>query len=167
MFYEDILKNLYNEKVKFVVAGGVAMVLYGVVRLTVDLDLVVFLEKSNLERFVSVIKNLGYKQKLPVDEKDFLDPAIRRKWREDKNMTVFSFYKPDKPINIVDVFIEEPIPFDEIEKEMVLFDAGDFTIPVISKKHLKLMKLSADREQDRADIEVLEALESEQGRYEL
>jgi len=161
MFYEEILGCLYKEKIRFAVAGGVALVLHGVVRLTIDLDLIVYLKEDNIEKFLSVLKDLGYKSKLPVAEKDFLDSKVREKWRDEKNMVVFSFYHPDKKINLIDVFIGEQIPFDEIEKELVWFNAGKFKIPVISKKHLKLLKQISGRPQDIADIEGLEALEQE------
>lgn len=161
MFYENLLKTLYYEKIKFVVTGGVALVLYGVVRLTVDIDLIVSLEEENLKKFLSIIKDLGYLPKLPIDAIEILDPKKRSEWKKEKNMIVFNFYCKDKPINQIDLFIEEPIPFGEIEKEIVWFDVKDFKIPVISKRHLKFMKKISGREQDKADLEILELLEKE------
>ncbi len=161
MFYEDLLKELYNENVKFVVTGGVALVLYGVVRLTVDIDLIVSLKKDNLKKFLKILKNLGYVPKLPLDAEEILEPKKRNEWRKEKNMIVFNFYQKNKPINQIDLFIDEPIPFNEIEKEIVWFDVKDFKIPVISKRHLKFMKKISGREQDKADLEILELLEKE------
>ncbi|MDD5009418.1 MAG: hypothetical protein PHU49_11440 [Syntrophorhabdaceae bacterium] len=161
MFYEDVFRGLNKAKIRFAVTGGVAMVLYGGVRLTVDLDLIVCLRADNLEKFIAALDKLGYKPKLPVDGKAFLDPAMRSRWAEEKNMVVFSFHRPDKPMNLIDVFIREPIDFDEIEKELVWFEAADLRIPVISKRHLKQLKSSTHREQDAADIRVLESMEED------
>lgn len=38
MYYEDVFRGFQKHKVKYVVVGGVAVVLHGVVRLTADLD---------------------------------------------------------------------------------------------------------------------------------
>jgi len=45
-------------------------------------------------------------------------------------MEVFSFYHPQTPIRLIDVFVDEPIRFDEIEREIVMFKARDIEIPV-------------------------------------
>jgi hypothetical protein len=44
LIYEEIFRALNAKKVKYVVVGGVGLVLHGVVRLTADLDLIVRLE---------------------------------------------------------------------------------------------------------------------------
>jgi hypothetical protein len=59
----------------------------------------------------------------------------------------------------IDVFIEEKIPFGEIEKDMVTVTAKDIEIPVVSLQHLKRLKKAAGRPQDLADIDTMEALE--------
>jgi len=41
VFCEEVFRKLGDKKVKYAVAGGVALVLHGVVRLTADLDLIV------------------------------------------------------------------------------------------------------------------------------
>ena len=90
-----------------------------------------------------------------------LDPAIRETWKREKGMVVFSFIEPSQPMALVDVFIEEQIPFPEVMQEIVRMEARGITIPVVSLRHLKRLKQSAGRPQDLADIEAIEALESE------
>jgi hypothetical protein len=159
VFYEEVFRKLTDREVKYAVAGGVALVLHGVVRLTADLDLIVELSTENLRKFIRAINELGYKPKPPVDAEDFIDPLNRKAWKEEKGMEVFSFYHPKMPINLIDVFVNEPIGFNEIESEIVIFKARDIKIPVISKKHLKALKRKANRPQDIADIEALEEIE--------
>jgi len=166
MFYEEVFRKLGERKVRYAVAGGIALVLHGVVRLTADLDLIVELTNENLNKFISAINELGYKPKPPVKAEDFIDPLKRKTWKEEKDMEVFSFYHPTMPINLIDVFVDEPIRFDEIEKEIVIFKARDIEIPVISIKHLKILKRKANRPQDIADIEAIEELESMEGKGE-
>jgi hypothetical protein len=44
MNYEKVFKALNKARVKYVIAGGVAVVLHGFMRLTNDLDLIVLLD---------------------------------------------------------------------------------------------------------------------------
>jgi len=159
VFYEEVFKKLTDRQVKYAVAGGVALVLHGVVRLTADLDLIVDLGTENLRKFINVINELGYKPKPPVSAEDFINPLNRKVWKKEKGMEVFSFYHSTMPMNLIDVFVNEPIGFNEIESEIVIFKARDIQIPVISKKHLKALKRKANRPQDIADIEALEEIE--------
>jgi len=46
MFYEELFEKLNMSGVDYVVVGGVALVLHGVVRLTADLDLMVHLRRG-------------------------------------------------------------------------------------------------------------------------
>ena len=159
MFYEEVFRKLSDREVKYAIAGGVALVLHGVVRLTADLDLIVELSIENLKKFITVMNDLGYKPKPPVSAEDFINPLNRKTWKEEKGMEVFSFYHPKMPMNLIVVFVNEPIGFNEIESEIVIFKAKDIEIPVISKKHLKSLKRKANRPQDIADIEALEEIE--------
>jgi predicted nucleotidyltransferase len=158
MYYEDVFRRLNEKKVRYIVIGGVALVLHGVVRLTVDLDLMLDLDKNNLEKFVSVVKSLGYKPKMPVKTKDFFDPNMRNKWRKEKNMKVFSFYNPKKPINLIDVFFDEPIDFNKIYKSRKVIKVDNFKLPIISIEHLIKLKKLSGRAQDIADIKSLKKL---------
>ena len=158
-FYEEVFTELGKSKVRYVVAGGVALVLHGVVRLTGDLDLLVELSASNLKRFASVMDRLGYQPKVPVKIADFISVETREKWIKEKGMRVFSFFHPKKKAELIDVFVEEPIPFDEVDKEKKEVEVQGITIPIISVRHLKALKQMAGRPQDLADIHALEELE--------
>ena len=161
MFYEEVFRKLGEKKIRYAVAGGIALVLHGAVRFTSDLDLIVELSAYNLENFISAMNELGYKPRLPVKTDDFADPLMREKWIVEKGMEVFTFYHPELRINQVDVFVKEPLKFDALEKELVWITAKDVTIPVVSLAHLKILKRIAGRPQDFADIEALEELEKE------
>ena len=161
MFYEDVFKKLDEEEVRYVVIGGVALVLYGVVRLTVDLDLFVDMSGPNLKRFLKAMKDLGYKPKMPVKAEDFVNPEKRRRWKEEKGMQVFSFYHPTQPMKLIDVLVDEPIPYEVVNGQKRVVIAKGISISVPSIEHLKQMKRIAGRPQDLADIEALEAMERE------
>jgi hypothetical protein len=162
MYYENVFRSLQKNNIRYAVAGGVALVLHGVVRFTADLDLIVDLEQENLRHFVQVMTELGYRPRNPVNAGEFLDPPIREKWKREKGMEVFSFVDPSQPMTLIDVFIEAKIPFQEVMQEVVKMEARGILIPVVSLRHLKRLKKAAGRPQDIADIEAIEALESEE-----
>ncbi len=159
MYYERVFKALQEQKIRYAVAGGVALVLHGVVRFTADLDLIVDLEQENLSRFVRAMQELGYRPRNPVKAEALIDPQNRASWKRDKGMVVFSFATQASSMELVDVFIEEVLPFVEIQKELFMVTAKGISIPVLSLKHLKQLKKVSNRPQDLADIEALEAME--------
>jgi hypothetical protein len=56
----EILCALVDKGVQFVVAGGAAIVLHGIQRMTLDLDIAVSLERTNLLRFISILNQLKF-----------------------------------------------------------------------------------------------------------
>ncbi|MFH1055151.1 MAG: hypothetical protein V1744_03530, partial [Candidatus Altiarchaeota archaeon] len=159
MYYEDVFKALNNAGVDYLVVGGVALVLHGVVRMTVDLDLVVDESEANLEKFVSAVEKLGYKPKVPVKLRDFVDEKKRRQWVVEKNMKVFSVYNPKAPYMIVDVLLDGQLDYPKLKRDRIVVDAGGIKVPVVSIKHLKELKLLSGRVQDVMDVKSLDELE--------
>jgi hypothetical protein len=78
MLYEEVFRKLHDKNVKYSVAGGVALVLHGVVRLTADIDLIVEMSTENLQKFIAAMNELGYKPKPPVKAEDFMNPLNRK-----------------------------------------------------------------------------------------
>lgn len=76
-FYEEVFRALNKAKVKYVVAGGVAVVLHGYRRNTDDLDLYVLLEEKNLDYLFDALKSAGYSPKVPVTKEQFKDKRQR------------------------------------------------------------------------------------------
>jgi len=159
IFSEKLFKELEKAGVKYLVVGGVACVLYGVVRLTRDVDLFVDLKQDNLEKFIEVMSKLGYKPRAPVDPMDFADENKRKEWMQGKNMLVFSFYHPIHGMELIDVFIYEPMKFAVASKDRKVFNAKGIRIPVISITNLKKLKRLSGRPQDLADAKALEEIE--------
>ena len=158
LYFEDIFKALKKAQIDYVVVGGLATVLHGVVRMTADLDLVVALNQENITNFSKVMKNLGYKPKAPVSVEQLGDPKKRQEWIHEKNMQVFSFYHVTEHYKLIDVFITEPISFNELNKAKKVIRVEDFEIPICSLEHLIEVKKKAGRPQDMADIKALKKL---------
>jgi hypothetical protein len=151
-FLKKLFSSLNKENVKYMVAGGVAVNLYGIERATADIDIILMLNDKNLSQFVKVAKRLALKPKLPVKIEDFIDSNKRREWIKNKNMKVFSLYDTKNPFFLLDVFVEIPFNFNEVYRQRKRIKFEDTTIPVVPIKELINMKEKSNRPQDKADI---------------
>jgi hypothetical protein len=152
MDYEKVFKALNKAKVKYVIAGGIAVVLHGFMRLTNDLDLIVFLQKQNLGKFFDALKRIGYMPKVPVTKEQFQDHQQRAMWKKEKGMIVFSFVHRNPPFEMIDMFVDEPIKFDEIYRLHEKIKLKSVVVPVIGVDHLIRLKQKASRPKDLDDI---------------
>lgn len=160
-WYLDTFRELVQADVKFVVVGGVAINLLGAPRFTADLDLVVALDEPNVLKFADCMTRLGFVPKVPVKARDFAVAENRERWRNEKNMRVFSFTKPDNLLEVVDIFVYEPIPFADMWDKRELIPIEEVIVPVVSIDHLIALKEEAYRLQDVSDIEALEKIKGE------
>lgn len=62
----EILTGLARERVRFLVVGGVAVVLQGHPRFTADLDLVLDLDPDNAVKALGVLAASGFRPRPPV-----------------------------------------------------------------------------------------------------
>ncbi len=80
----DIFAALNAERVKYLVVGGIAVILYGVNRFTWDVDVAVELTMDNLARLVGALERIGFVPGVPVPVQGLADPQTRRMWLEQK-----------------------------------------------------------------------------------
>jgi hypothetical protein len=150
--FKNIFDSLSRERVKYMLAGGVAVNLYGVERATADFDIVVLLEEENLLKFVSAVQGLGMKPKMPVKLEDFVDSKKRQKWITTKGMKVFSLYDPRNPFFLMDVFTEVSFDFNEVYRQRKKIRLEDTLINLVPITILIEMKEGTGRPQDQADV---------------
>lgn len=156
--YLKVLEALNRHGVDYVVVGGFAAVLHGNNRFTADLDLVVNLQPAEAKKTIHALLSIGMQSRLPVDPLLFADPATRKDWIAQKNMMVFSMLDPSTPAFVVDLFVDLPIPFEDLRSQAVKFTLGGQSVPVCSVDHLILMKQRSGRQVDLQDIESLRFL---------
>lgn len=152
---DQIFRALNDADVRFVVVGGLAVILHGHLRATRDLDLVIDLEPSNCLRGLDALRGIGLRPRLPVSLADFADPAIRRDWHDNRNMLVLQLWDPDNEERAVDLFVREPVEFEGLYREAAIKTLQGTSVPVASIRHLIQMKRDAARPRDRDDIEAL------------
>ena len=153
---EAIFRALNDAGVRYLVAGGLAVNAHGYLRYTKDVDFVLHLESGNIERALSALGTLGYRPALPVAASQFADPEQRESWIRDKGMRVFQLWSDEHVETPIDIFVDEPFPFDEeYGRALTKPLYGTIEVRFVSIPTLIRMKEEADREQDRIDIEHL------------
>ena len=155
----EIFKSLDDAEVRYLVVGGVAVVLHGYPRFTADLDLVLELTQANASAAIAALQTLGYRPRAPVRAKDFANDDIRATWREEKGLTVFSLWSPNHPATEVDLFVEEPFDFSEAWSRRLdaLLEDGT-TVHVVGIDDLRALKQRVGRPKDLDDITQLDAI---------
>lgn len=156
--YDDVYAAFERAGVRYVVVGGMAVVMSGHVRATVDLDVVVDLDPAAAQRAVHALEGLGLQPRVPVSAEDFADPTTRETWIRDKHMQVLSFYDPQHLAREVDVFVAYPLDFEALVARAGPTKVGDRVVPVAAPEHLIEMKRAAGRPRDLEDIEALQRL---------
>ena len=154
-----IVRALNESRVRFIVAGGLAVNAHGFLRFTKDIDLILQLDALNLRSAFGALSALGYRPMVPVTAEQFGDRELRSILIREKGMRVLQFWSDEHRETPVDVFVDEPFSFDEeyaraFVKELA--DAGP--VHFVALATLIEMKEAAGREQDRIDVEHLRLL---------
>ena len=164
MYYESVFRTFQLEKVSYLIAGGMAVNLYGVPRFTKDLDILIDPSEENLKRLSRCLRSLGYQPKVPVSLDVFLDPANWMKWKREKGMIALNFYHPGKPYEEIDLLVNVPLSFSEAKRNSEIIRAGNLRLKLVGIDDLIRLKRQAKREQDLADIEALRKVKKATGR---
>lgn len=157
IIYEDVIRAFQQQKVRYVLVGGIAVNLLGSLRSTADMDILLEMSDENLATAVKILKKTGYRVKQPVDPLGLADKTTREYWIKKKHMKAFNFYKEDG-LSEVDIIINTPVTFEEAQKGLLRVKSGNLTIPVISIDNLIMMKKNTGRNIDKLDIEELKKI---------
>jgi len=154
--FEAIVRALTEARVRYLVAGGLAVNAHGYLRFTKDADLVLSLEPENTQRAMTALAGLDYRPAVPVSIEQFADPQQRRGWIEEKGMEVFQLVSDTHRETPIDLFVKEPFPFDdEYRNALIKPFHDDLEVAFVSLPTLIRMKEAVAREQDRIDVEHL------------
>lgn len=158
--YAQILTALAEARVRFVVAGGVAVVIHGVERMTMDIDLAVDFAPDNLNRFVATMKALGMQPRVPVPHDFIEDPENVRRMIVEKNALVFTYIDPNDPLKQVDVFLTPELSYAALAADSIVRLIYGTPVHVASIDTLIRLKRRVKplRPKDAHDIAELEKL---------
>jgi hypothetical protein len=108
VIYADVLARLARDEVRYVVTGGVAVLLHGYPRATRDLDIVVDASPAEAERATRSLMSAGFSPTLPLP----------------LHMLVV-LTMTDAAGRSVDVFARYPVAFEELWANSELVSVGD------------------------------------------
>lgn len=149
---EKICGALRNAGVRYAIVGGHAVALHGVVRGTLDIDVVVWWTRATLVRAEAALNAIGLMSRLPVTAREVYD--FRDEYVRNRNLTTWNFYNPDDPLEQVDVIITDDLAGKRTKA--VALPTGP--VRVLSVMDLIAMKRRSGRPQDLEDVRALEKL---------
>lgn len=160
--FVEILSQLHDHHVEFVIVGGVAASLHGGSRVTFDLDVVPSLAPESWEAVVDLLWSLGARPRIPEPVERIRDVGQVRRWRREKGMLALNFRTPDCSTE-VDLVVGESDGFEGLRQRAVRVTVGERTFFVASIDDLIAMKQRAGRPQDMLDISELRDIQKRIG----
>lgn len=148
--FTDFINLLEKKKVKYVLVGGLAVIMNGHFRTTKDMDIFYEREEDNCQSLLDVIKEFGFGYlRLTVD--DLMDEK--------------GFIKLGTEPERIDLFCELPgVSFNEVFNQAFEYkEEENFSVRVIHINHLIQNKKAVGRSQDKADVEKLEKILKRKG----
>jgi hypothetical protein len=152
-----ILRGLHDHEVDYVLFGSTAMLFFGFVRNTQDVDVVIASDEANLRRVHDWLVSIDAHLKLKPQRRF----GSRERWQMFKgaNATVLT------SCGQIDVVqrIEGMPPFERLVAESEIFDHEGMRVRVMNRRTLIELKRGRASLQDLADIEAIEQLDALDG----
>ena len=142
--FKDLLHIFAEERVRFLVVGGYAVIHHAQPRYTKDLDLWVEPTQENARRLMRAFGKFGLPL-LGLNESDFAQPG-----------TQFSIGVSPCEIDLLTTI--PGLEFPSSWESRVMSEEDGIPIPYLSKPDLITAKKTAGRAQDLADLEELQRL---------
>ena len=158
-----VVRALNGSGARYMIAGGLAVVAHGYLRLTADVDIIFDLEDKRLVTGLQALSGLGYQARAPVPLEEFADAAKRSQWIREKGLKVFSLFSSRHPATEIDLFVESPLDFskayDQASRQNV---APGVEAVFLGFDDLIWLKQAAGRAKDFDDISQLKKLKEDE-----
>ena len=156
--FERVFRLLNAHDIRYVIVGGIAVILHGSPRLTADLDIVIDLEPARARTVIDVLQRAGFVAEVPVDIREFADENVRRSWIAEKHMKALSLHDGEMPPTVLDILAESPIPFEDLYGRAQVVSIDEITLRIAAIPDLIALKRLSGRPEDLRDIEELEKI---------
>jgi hypothetical protein len=158
MEYIQLFQKFEQQKIRYLVCGGLAVNIYGIPRMTADIDILLDFTEDNLDKFETAIKLLKYQSMIPLSIRTFISKKEREKAVTEKNLIAYSYFNSIANYMNLDVLMDVPFHFDDmwLEKEERFIDG--IVVHIVSINHLIEMKKYSNRKQDEDDVILLSKL---------
>jgi hypothetical protein len=145
---ERIFAVLDAHMVEYIVIGGIAVQVYGHVRMTNDIDLIPSPTPRNLERLAVALGELQARVLNRGSEHLEIDARM---------LPRATLWQLATRHGDIDILHDAPgaAPFPQLRERALLVTLGDHSIPIVSRDDLIKMKRAAGRPVDLADIAAL------------
>ena len=147
-----LLRGLHEHEISYVVSGAMAMLFYGYVRNTEDLDLLVDPDPENLDRVAQWLTTSGAKLRL--------NPMSAFGEREKTGLHRGAKVSVLTAMGQVD--IDQHLPglpeWPQLMAQAEMYETDGMAVPVVDRDTLIDLKRSRGSYLDRADIEAIEQL---------
>ncbi|QNL21003.1 nucleotidyltransferase [Hyphobacterium sp. CCMP332] len=138
-----ILHELLNNKVKFVLLGGLAVNLYGYRRATSDMDILFEASEDNSKRLINSLEKMGY------DTSSIASGELQKKIN-------FRLGEPGLSVDFMNA--TKGIDYDEVFQNAKIFEIENLKVPVIHINHLIENKIALNTFKDLDDAEKLKEI---------
>ncbi len=155
-----LLQLLTEDKVDFVLVGGLAVSLHGYQRVTMDVDVTMAMDDQNIQRFIRCARKANLQPIMPIPLDSLANPDLLSQWHREKGMLAFGLRGPETMSTILDILIRPSVTYAQLKREAQRIDVGSMQIPIASIDHLIAMKTGTGRSKDRIDIQELEKIRS-------
>jgi hypothetical protein len=155
MFYVDLFRCLHVHKVRYLLIGGLAMNLHGVPRMTMDVDLLLALDDSNLDGFLMCARDLGLRPQTSEPLESLKDPQQRQSWIEEQQLIAFSLISSQAGQPSLDIVLRHDLEFDAAIKRAMTQMIEGVPINIACVEDMIALKQNTGRRQDHDDVEHL------------
>jgi len=152
MFIYKVIEILESKNIEYAIAGGYAVALHGAVRGTVDIDLIIKLEKDTFLKIENAFEEIGLQSRLPIRGEEVFN--FREEYIKNRNLIAWNFININNPAESVDILLTEDLK----KTKTKTIKSGIKTLKVVSVNDLIKMKNKSSRPQDLEDIKSLRSL---------
>lgn len=139
--FKDFLKLLNQHDVRYLLLGEYAVIYYGYVRYTGDIDIFISNQDENIKKIISVLKDFG-----------FGVPELSKELFEKKSNIIRMGVQPNRIEILTKV---SGIEFEEAYQQKTVGMIDNLEVNIISLEHLKINKKASGRHKDLDDLENL------------
>lgn len=152
MFIYKLVKKLAENNIEYAIAGGYAVAFHGAVRGTVDIDLIIKLEKESFLKIEKTLEQIGLQSRLPIKAEEVFN--FREEYINNRNLITWNFINLNNPIESVDILLLEDLK----KFKTININSNNNILKVVSMNDLIKMKKRSGRPQDLEDIKILRSL---------
>jgi hypothetical protein len=146
--------------VRYLLCGGLAVNIYGVPRMTADIDLILDFDEDNLKQFEICVVNALYQSQLPISLSLLSNKQERIRLIKDKNLIAFSYFNTKANVMSMDILIDVPIVFEELWERKSTRQNDGSPIHIVHIDDLIKLKEYSNRKQDLEDIYLLSQIKN-------